>query len=124
MPIADDRFMPDEELLKKFIVGFLNPKIDELASEGVELDPIEIIVVESSREEVVKKDDRKRSVCKVAFYNTYTPDRYLIKSCVRLLERQPVSGFTGLNLTGDIKMGVPKMKGCTLVYNELKFGKV
>ena len=81
-------------------------------------------MVESSREEVMVTSDRKRSVCKVAFYNTFTPERYLIKSCVRLLERQPDSGFTGLNLNGYITMGVPNIKGCTLVYNELKFGKV
>lgn len=124
MPTVDDQFIPDEKLMGEFLEGILYPKVRELDSEGVSFNPIEIVIVERGCEKVQVFCVGKRSMCKVAFYETFNINRCVIKASVRLIEKSANSGLCGFNLSGDIKLGQPRVKGFTLVYNELEFSKV
>jgi len=124
MPTVEDQFIPDEKLLNEFLEGILNPKVRELDAEGFGINPIEIVIVEGGREKVQVSCVEKRSICKVAFYETFNTNRCVIKVSVRLIEKTENSGLCGFNLSGEIKLGEPSVKRFTLVYNELGFSKV
>ena len=113
MPTVDDQFIPDEKLLGEFLDGILYPKVRELDAEGVGFNPIEIVIVEGGREKVQIACVGKRSICKVAFYETFNTNRCVIKASVRLMGTSDNSGLCGFNLSGDIKLGEPSVKGFT-----------
>jgi hypothetical protein len=124
MPTLADQFVPDDALLDEFLNRLLYPKIHEFEGEDLQIGPVEVVVVTRGTEETVVVNDKKRSTCKVAFYRTFKPNRYVVKSSVRLVEKAINSGLSGFNLNGDINSSVSKLKGFTLVYNNLEFGSI
>ena len=124
MPTKEDQVVPSERLLHEFEQNMLWPKFKGFDDEGLSFTPVKIIVSNNGIEKTVKETEFNKSVVKVAFYKTINPERFVVKSSVRLIEKHTESGVTGFNVKGEIRSGEAKVKGYTVVYNGPEFSGV
>lgn len=124
MPTQDDRLHPGQGLLSAFIADMLSPKVNELEAEGASLSPVKVVVLSPFDELTAEDPENPGSVCKVAFYRTHSKERLVFKCSVRLIRRHKESGLSGFDLKGDIKSGVAKILGFTLIYNKDEFSGI
>ncbi|MCB1836330.1 MAG: hypothetical protein KDH99_01805 [Alcanivoracaceae bacterium] len=124
MPTQDDRFHPDQQLLSVFVADMLYPKVKELEAEGALLSPVKVITLSPFDEIASEAPGNPGSVCKVAFYATHNKERLALRCSVRLVRRHKESGLSGFDLRGDIKSGVARIHGFTLVYSKDEFSGI
>ena len=124
MPTKEDQYDPSDVELQKFEIDILGPAVSAMETEGVSCSPIEFCIVVGGIIHRVKSSPFARSRCLVSFYKTFTSDRQVVRSSLRLLQIDPKTGFSGIDIKGQLKNGSGSCNGKTNIYNKIEFGSV